>query len=168
MNEPEKFLFFYRSDDEKPFSNWYLSNFTERNISFNCVEQYLNYHKALLFGDYEIAIKVLQTINPFEQKKLGRMIKNYSVDEWNRNCRKIILKGNRLKFQQNQTLYDKLIATQGYTLVEASENDKILGVGLSEDNPDIQDKTKWLGKNLLGYTLSSLRESFILKQEIDI
>ena len=37
------------------FSQWYRSDFTVENNTFNCCEQYMMYQKALLFNDNRTA-----------------------------------------------------------------------------------------------------------------
>ena len=52
------------------FSNWYPSNFTISDITYNCGEQYMMYQKALLFNDTETANLILSTKHPKELDKI--------------------------------------------------------------------------------------------------
>ena len=52
----EKFTFFWKG----PFSQWKKSKFVENDVEFNCAEQYMMYHKAILFNDQETAQKILK------------------------------------------------------------------------------------------------------------
>ena len=52
-----------------------------------------------------------------------------------------------------------LLATAPTELVEASPYDLIWGVGLGEHHPDITDKSKWRGQNLLGQALMKVRDT---------
>ena len=70
---------------------------------------------------------------------------------------KLVYTGNKYKFTQNKELKEILLATRGTTLVEASPNDKIWGIGLTADNPKAQKRETWEGKNLLGEILTELR-----------
>ena len=47
-----------------PFSQWASAPFIIDDIEFNTCEQYMMYKKAMLFGDLEIAERILQTSNP--------------------------------------------------------------------------------------------------------
>lgn len=135
------------------FSQWYKSSFKYGGIVFNCAEQAMMYHKAITFDDTQIALKILATSNPKEQKALGREVKNFDPDKWNKVAYDLVVDINYAKFTQNVELKDILIMTEGYDIVEASPYDKIWGVGMGEDDPDICDREKWKGKNKLGYAL---------------
>ncbi|MGG1518248.1 NADAR family protein [Paenibacillus oryzisoli] len=157
----EKFTFFYRT--ESPFSQWHPALFEINGISFNCAEQYMMYQKAKLFKDEEIAAKVLSAQTPREQKELGRAVRNFHRDKWETHCKQFVYEGNYAKFTQNQQLLEKLLATQGTTLVEASPTDCIWGVGLLEDDPLILNRVTWRGTNWLGEVLTNLREDLLFK-----
>lgn len=68
------------------------------------------------------------------------------------------------QYKQNPDMKEVLLATKGKTLVEASPRDRLWGVGLGQGNQKIHDKTKWRGKNLLGYILTEVRDQ-LLKEE---
>jgi len=148
------------------FSQWAKADFVwispeNYNYVFNCAEQAMMYRKALLFKDYEAAERVLLCKNPRAQKAIGRTIKGYNDEEWNKVKFDIVVENNILKFSQNPAWKELLIYTDGYELVEASPYDKIWGIGLGEDNPDTLDKSKWQGENLLGKAIVEAREEII-------
>lgn len=153
----ERFTFFYHG----PFSQFYPAGFTVEGIMYNCAEQYMMYKKALLFGDISTAGKILKETNPAKMKKLGRKIKNFDKLRWEAVAREIVYIGNRCKFSDNKDLYDKLIATKGTTLVEASPYDKIWGIGLIKTDPRALDRCTWLGTNWLGEILTQLRNNMM-------
>lgn len=149
-----------------PFSQWYKSGFVVDGIKFVCAEQFMMYGKAMLFNDVDIAEKILHTNNAKKQKALGRLIKGFNNDIWESKRESIVYEGNFLKFSQNPELKDILLATYPLTLVEASPEDKIWGIGMDENHPDVLDSTKWKGLNLLGYILTDLRDDFLSLEEI--
>lgn len=157
MKQTNDYVFFFSG--REPFSNWYKSDFTIKGIDFNCVEQYMMFSKARLFGDLEIASQILSTDDPKEQKALGRKVKGFDPDVWDARCVPIVTAGLIHKFTQNKELQDILLLTKGKTLVEASPYDKIWGVGLSASDPLITNPENWKGKNLLGIALMDARSA---------
>lgn len=137
-----------------PFSNWYPSEFKVNNVTYNCGEQYMMHQKAILFNDEETARKILRATHPREQKKLGREVKNYNNDVWDKNRYDIVKKGLKEKFQQNEELKNELLKYKGWNIVEASPEDSIWGIGFHQ-NDALKNKNKW-GLNLLGKILSEL------------
>jgi ribA/ribD-fused uncharacterized protein len=154
----EKFTFFWGG----PFSQWHKSEFNDHFRNYNCMEQFMMYHKAVLMGDDDTAKKILKTpFNPREYKALGRQVSPFDAKLWNEKSKEIVHKGNVFKFTQNQDLLKLLAATKETTLVEASPYDKIWGVGLKESDPRIQYRDQWKGRNLLGEILTEVRIELI-------
>ena len=158
-SQSERFLFFYR--DASPFSQWYPASFELEGQQFTSAEQYMMYGKAQLFGDRNIAARILQADHPRQQKALGRQIQRFDDELWNREAKNIVYRGNHAKFTQNPELLLVLLATAGQTLVEASPTDRIWGIGLSEDDPRIHQRATWRGTNWLGEVLTQLREDLL-------
>lgn len=150
-----KYHFFWNG----PFSNWDRSPFSIDGMTFNCGEQYMMYHKALLCKDFDSANKVMQTTNPRVQKFIGRQIKNYNEDAWSAVRFDIVKNGLREKFLQNPMHMKALKSCAGKTIVEASPYDAIWGIGFSES--DAMDNISEWGENLLGKILTFLCEEFI-------
>ena len=140
------------------FSNWYISDdqFTVDGITYNCGEQYMMYQKAMTFNDKETAKKILDEIVPSEQKKLGRLVKNYNDSTWNRVRYNIVKRGLFAKFSQNENLKEYLLKYKGYQIVEASPYDRIWGIGYYEQDA-INNINNW-GENLLGKILTELAQ----------
>ncbi len=156
----EKYEFFWKADS--PFSQWHFKDFTVDEVVFNTAEKWMMYQKALLFNDTETADKILATNDAREQKQLGREVKNYEQLIWDENKEQIVYEGNMHKFRQNPDILQILLSTHPKILVEASPDDKIWGIGLTEDDEKAQDESTWDGQNLLGYVLTSLREDLLL------
>lgn len=130
-------------------------------LTFNSAEQFMMYGKAKLFGDNEIAGKILNSKNVREQKSLGRKVKNFDLETWNKNALDIVYRGNKAKFEQNTEYLELLLLTKGTTIVEASPTDNVWGIGLTADNIDANDILKWKGTNWLGIVLTELRQDFL-------
>lgn len=149
------FAFFWTTKDY--MSNWHISPFTIDGILFNCAEQWMMYAKAMLFGDTVIAKEVLAEPIPRNQKALGRKVKGFVSEVWEKECIAIMVKGCLQKFLQNQHLKEQLLSTDDLILVEASPHDTIWGIGLDEDYPDAVIPENWLGTNWLGIVLMEVR-----------
>lgn len=148
-------LFFYGG----PFSQWYPCTFKRGAVEFNCAEQYMMAEKARLFGDEESYMKIMRSTHPREQKSLGRAVKHFNIDVWNKYAPRIVESGNYLKFSQNPHLKKILKESGTMELVEASATDCVWGIGLGMDNPDRFDRSKWRGTNWLGKALMAVREA---------
>ena len=157
---PEKFTFFWSG----PFSQWFKSAFTLEGQRYVTAEQYMMAEKARLFGDIEIRDAILATDNARKQKALGREVRGFDAVRWNAAARDIVYRGNRAKFLANPELLRQLLATAGTTIVEASPDDRIWGIGLAENDPAAGDRSTWEGTNWLGDVLTRLREDLIAQQ----
>jgi len=149
----EKFTFFWGG----VFSNWYQATIIVDGVEYKCVEQYMMSEKAKLFKDFDSYEKIMQADHPREQKRLGRKVKGFDVAQWDKVSRNIVYIGCYVKFLHPH-LKEKLLATEGTTLVEASPYDKIWGIGLDVYNPLILDRATWKGLNWLGEVLTKVRE----------
>jgi ribA/ribD-fused uncharacterized protein len=170
---PHKIIYFWHPDRKFGFlSNWYSSSFEdfdtelpsdggERQFrTFSSVQQYMIYHRVMLFEDKEAASRVLQTNDTNELKKIGRDVQGFDIDIWNNNKESIATKGAYLKFKQNPELCRKLVDTGDAILAESSKFDKNWGIGLNmRDAIKLNgDTSKWNGKNLLGKCLMQVRD----------
>ncbi len=158
MKTTDKFVFFYNNT---PYSNFHKSKFIVDNIEFCCGEQWIMYQKAILFNDTEIANEILKANNPGKIKSLGRKVSNFDEDIWNKHRETKTFIGLLEKFKQDERLKKLLIDTGNRELVEASPTDRIWGIGLSENDQRIYDKSKWLGRNILGKILMKVRSHLI-------
>ena len=154
---------FFWGENEKPYgclSQWYMSNFTIDNITYCCAEQWMMAEKARLFNDSESLDEILSEDRPGVIQAFGRSVKDFDRKTWDEKSYDIVLKGNMEKFKQNQELLTILKSTNDSIIAEASPYDKIWGIGLSSNNPDVYTMSKWTGKNLLGQILMDVRSSF--------
>jgi ribA/ribD-fused uncharacterized protein len=152
------------------YSQWYPSNFDFYGIQYNCAEQFMMAGKALVFNDELTYDKIMEADNPARQKRLGRLVSHFNSTIWMQVAFDIVTVGNILKFKQNQDLLQQLkLDCNGGTVefVEASPYDTIWGVGLSENDPDILDKSNWNGTNLLGKAINRAHDFLTNENESD-
>ena len=158
FNSDEMLPFYREREANGIFSQWYRADMTIDGRKFFCCEQYMMWSKAILFDDGETAEKIMLAKTPKEIKKLGREVSNFDQAVWDKNKLEIVIKANYNKFTQNGELLKRLLATGDRVLVEASPWDRIWGVGLGADDPDVYDRDKWKGQNLLGQALMAVRD----------
>lgn len=87
-------IYFFR-EHEHPYgflSQWYNTFFTAPSpdpdaqcMTFATTEQYMMYHKAILFKDTDTANQIMLAHTPKQQQALGRKVKNFDGKTWNAN-----------------------------------------------------------------------------------
>lgn len=163
--EKLKFLFFWGHQPSKDgsiskscFSQWWKSDFLENMDLYCCTEQYMMAGKAKLFNDEEVFEEIMKCKDPKKIKSLGRKVKNFDEEKWNKAKIDIVFKGNYLKFMQNKNLKEFLLSTGNRIIVEASPYDAVWGIKMSENDEFVNNPLKWKGKNLLGFILMEVRD----------
>ncbi|MCP5160741.1 MAG: NADAR family protein [Hahellaceae bacterium] len=163
-----KYLFFWGHQPHKPgaidkscFSQWFDAGFTIEDIYYPTAEHYMMAAKARLFGDHDIAEKILRAGHPGEAKKLGREIAGFDEARWQQHRFDIVVTGNLAKFSQNQSLKTFILSTGQRVLVEASPVDSVWGIGLACYAKEACEPEHWPGLNLLGFALMEVRSILI-------
>ena len=147
-----------------PLSQWHRTRFTDTALpakygahTFTSCEQYMMLRKALLFRDTKTADAILFQNNCDVIKRLGRSVSNFDERLWDNQKLDIVIRGNYLKFTQNEALKKLILKTEPAFLVEGSMSDRIWGVGLSCADSRIHTPSQWRGSNLLGKCLTYVR-----------
>jgi ribA/ribD-fused uncharacterized protein len=169
---------FYGHHTYKPYHQF--SNFYETTFNYT-IPEYLNsdeypsiikcensekaimISKAILMNDKEIFVKLMNTKNPAECKKLGRLIKNFNQKLWDKYIEDIAYDVLLQKFTSNLELTELLLNTNNKIIVESTENDKIWGNGININDPKSNEPKLWIGKNILGNTLMKVRFTLLNK-----
>lgn len=137
-------------------SNFYPCEFEFNDKMFNFSEQCFMYQKALLFNDFGVAEQILDETDVRKIKALGRKVKNFNNELWDKHKEDFMFNACYAKFSQNNELKDFLLSTGNREIVEASPVDNIWGIGFSSDKA-MENVDKW-GQNLLGKVLMKVRE----------
>lgn len=166
-HKPEK----YDDPEHAFYSNLAQSPFQMNNVYFHSVEQYIEYEKALLFGDTMVASAVMTLdyttrdgvpddewdSQLVEIGALGLMVTGFDSKVWDTKCYGIVLTGVASKFKQNKERLAKLIETNDALICQAVSRDKIWGIGMNRYDPRVQNPLEWQGKNLLGDCIMFVR-----------
>lgn len=172
----DDFIFFFKKE-ETPygfFSQWAETPFQDLyNLeTYYTAEHFMMHRKLKVFDpfwfDNPLNNKILKTKHPAEVKKLGRLVPNFNEKIWNNVKYEIVLLGNYYKFVNYPEFYSLLYNTGTKIIAEASPHDHIWGIGLSQDDPKILDRSNWLGQNLLGVVLMTLRYRFNIYNKYNI
>ena len=158
MNANET-IFFYKEGEEYGFlSNWYPTVFYAEGLRFTSTEQYLMYQKAKLFGDTDMAEKIMASSDQGEIKHYGRLVRGFDGVIWNGFRPIIMYKGLMHKFTQSPLLREELLATGDAVLAECTERDVNFATGLNIHDAARFDRNNWKGQNILGFALMAVRE----------
>lgn len=140
-----------------------------KTFAFHNCEQYMMFQKASLFKDIRIKHQIIKEHNPKNIKKLGREVKNFNNETWNKYKEFVIYQGNLLKFSANEELKTRLLNTGNKVLIETSPFDSVYGIGLdyygrnlNKQQFDVLNVDDWKGSNLLGFALMQVRDELFL------
>ncbi|WP_115731523.1 NADAR family protein [Aminobacter aminovorans] len=160
-----EFLFFWGHQPSRDgkitsscLSQWWPAPFAVDAVSYPTVEHWMMAEKARLFGDHEIASRILETESPKQAKQWGREVRGFDAARWDDEKFGVVAEGNGHKFGQNPALREFLLNTGSAVLVEASPVDNVWGIGLAADDNRASNPLQWRGDNLLGFALMQVRE----------
>ena len=156
MKITNKFVLFFSKNDM--MSNFYPKQFKHQKHIFSNSEQAFMWRKAMFFKDYEIAHRILTKAHqPNYAKSLGRKVKNFDNEQWDRVRYDIMKEVVKDKINQFDELQVFVRNNKDKIFVEASPFDAIWGVKLSENDDKILDPSNWNGRNLLGEIYNELK-----------
>ena len=157
--------FYHEYEKYGCFSNWYPAEFDYAGVHFVNAEQFMMYHKVMMFRKYDLADRIMRSSSPEECKYIaGQKFPEFDSELWEKTCQTIVKRGVKAKFSQNKEILKILLGTGNALLAECSGNDQKWGIGIDINDPDRWQIAKWKGQNLLGRILMEVREE--LQQEI--
>jgi len=139
-------------------SQWGRSPFEAKGCQFLSAEQAMMHGKASLFGDREMADRILASRTPYQAKSLGAQVRGFSEEVWIARRFEVVVAANFPKFATNPVLREYLLSTGEAILAEASPTDRTWGTGLDEYDRDAKSPDRWPGLNLLGFALMEVRK----------
>ena len=159
-----KYIFFWGHKTELActskscLSQWWPAPFTVGELTYPTAEHWMMVKKADLFDNANLIPKILANPEPGAAKALGRKVTGFDQKIWNAAKFDLVVQGSIHKFCQNPDIGDFLMGTGGRILVEASPVDRIWGIGMDQNHPDIDNPALWKGENLLGFALMTARD----------
>lgn len=114
--------------------------------------------KAAMMGDRRSFDKIMTETVPHRCKYLGRSVNPFDQEVWTKYLVETATAVCMAKFASEE-LWQVLDSTGNMHLAEASPTDCIWGIGLSADDPRVNDPAQWNGQNILGRALMLTRSS---------
>jgi hypothetical protein len=159
------YALFLEPEPERPgvlgtecLSQWYPSEMRVDGLRFPTAEHYMMWRKARLFGDAHVERQLLADDSPASAKQLGRRVRNFHSEVWDRHRLDVVVEGSLIKFEQNAQLRKFLLGTADCILAEASPVDRIWGIGFAATDARARDPLQWTGLSLLGFALMRARD----------
>ena len=142
-----------------PWSNFHISPFVLNDQHYHSAEQWIQFQKAMLFGNSHTANQILQSSMPQECKRLSHYIHGIDHEKWRNEGFNLCLDGLRAKFTQNKDLIAMLKTTEPKLLIEAS-NDKLWGTGILLKDLHVLNDKRWKSKGWLSNMLTITRDGY--------
>ena len=138
-------------------------NVTTDIVEFDTSEQYMMFHKALLFKDFVQLNNIMTTREPSEQKQFGRDVKNFNKNAWDDVSRDVMYIGIYHKFLHNDYMKNTIMSETADLFVEASPYDEIWGIKLGMKTPQkiLNNPDNWKGLNWLGEVITRVRDDMV-------
>ena len=140
------------------FSNFHELDIKHEGQVYCCNEQYFQQCKALHFGDNETAQRILNEKDPHKIHELGKQVKGFNKELWDKQAYRILKQANLFKYQQNPEAQMALLNTGKRSIGEASR-DTLYGIGIPITSPNAGEEGEWHGKNWMGKILTEVRET---------
>tara|TARA_B100000029_G_C17494403_1_gene930305 strand:+ start:391 stop:963 length:573 start_codon:yes stop_codon:yes gene_type:complete len=169
IKHPQPVIGFYshNNGDYRSFSNFYThrpfnfnipcGSFSDRIEKITFSEKAIMLCKASLMGDEVTYRSIRNCDNPKDTKELGRQVKPFIQELWNKNICNIAKAVVLAKFKSIPELRALLLNTGDSYIAEAAPRDKIWGIGMGVMNPKINIPAEWNGVNILGWALMEVR-----------
>ena len=127
-------------------------------LDFSCGEQYIQWKKATILKCNAIASQILTSTNLSHMQNLGSKVTNFNPTVWREAAPEIAKVCALNKFQQNLSLKEYL-STSRKKLYEAAPRDSLWGIGVGIGDPELSQKKRKWGANILGLALEDVRRS---------
>ena len=98
--------------------------------------------KARFLKDHRAVELIMSSSDPSTHKHVGRGVRTFDTDVWDRGKPNAVLSGNYAKFTQTSAMKFHILSTANKQLARASPLDPVWGIGLRTDDPHAKDPHK--------------------------
>ena len=144
------------SEGLSPYSNFHPCNFVIDDQTYHSSEQYIQYQKALTFGDSYVINKILKTDTAMECKRLSYQINGVNAEHLRNKGYNICYEGIKQKFLQNEVLLTRLKSTTPKILAEATP-DGLWGKGIGLHDKNALETNNWTSPGWLSRMLLNIQ-----------
>lgn len=130
-----------------------------RTVSCAFSEKAIMLCKAAVMGDAERYRQIAAASTPQKAKALGRGVRNWDQDLWERTVCSVAFEVVYQKFAKTKSIQPTLLRTGKRMIAEATSRDCIWGIGIDTDDERVMKPAAWQGSNLLGWALMEAREA---------
>lgn len=146
----------WRGVGAKEFDQYIVSQPVDE-VTLPSAEHAMMYMKAMLFGDEDAMIDVINAESPAIAKAIGRNVKNYDNVQWDKVRYDVVRDINLVKFKSpegSKILLElaRTAAGSNVVFVETSPYDAIWGI----KSRKLTAPDDWEGDNLLGFALTDV------------
>ena len=141
-------------------SNMFMCLIKHAGVDYKSAEHFYSAEMARFHNRLDLIDDILKAQDGYAAKRIVRPIK--TKDEWQEPKIKVMKNIITLKFDQNDSLRDRLLNTQGF-LYEATKADMDFACGLTLSQSKDIAKNKITGKNILGEILCDYRDNIVGK-----
>ena len=139
-------------------SNMFLCLIKSEGIEYKSAEHFYSAEMARFYNRLDLIDEILEAPDGYLAKRIVRSIK--IKDEWHVAKIKIIKTIISMKFDENNSLRDRLLNTKGY-LNEATKADMDFACGFTLSQGKDISKNNKTGKNIFGEILCDYRDNIV-------
>ena len=134
-----------------PWSNFHKTLFILNGQRFPTSEHWIQFQKALFFGDSVTANQILKSEIPYNAKQLRHQIQGVDNTQWRSEGHSICYEGVKVKFHQNPHLFDPKLLAEATT-------DRTWSTGIHLCDTNALRKEKWTSNGWLSEMLMMIRD----------
>jgi predicted NAD-dependent protein-ADP-ribosyltransferase YbiA (DUF1768 family) len=162
--EEEFILFSSPTDPEHGFlSPETMVEFIYNSTKYNCLYQAYEGERLSMLGRQDVRPILLKSRSPRQMRVItSRVVGQVEAP------RELLINILNSLISQHPNFADNLRTTGTSTLVYTEPKDGVLGIGMSQTDPEVTEKASWKGKNFLGQAWMAVRTGLPKEEEEDI
>jgi predicted NAD-dependent protein-ADP-ribosyltransferase YbiA (DUF1768 family) len=164
QKEEEEFILFSSpTDPEHGFlSPETMVEFIYNSTKYNCLYQAYEGERLSMLGRQDIRPILLKSRSPRQMRVItSRVVGQVEAP------RELLINILKSLISQHPNFADNLRTTGTSTLVYTEPKDGVLGIGMSQTDPEVTEKASWKGKNFLGQAWMAVRTGLPKEEEAE-